>query len=70
MNLITCVSAVVPCPEVDQRLMSLNDALDPASLGITPESILFAFAWGMAAVLTFWVLGIAANAALSAINKM
>jgi hypothetical protein len=70
MNLITCVTTVVPCPEADQRILALGDALDPVSLGITTADVLAMFSWGFGAVLMFWLLGMGLSVALGLIRKL
>lgn len=70
MNLVSCVTAVLPCPLEDQRLIALSEAIDPVSLGITGSSVLYVFSWGFGAVLFGWLLGLGVSAALGMIRKI
>ncbi len=70
MNIVTCISDLNPCPDADQRLLSLADALDPVSLGVDAETMLYVFSWGFATVLLFWSIGYGAALAIGIIKKI
>jgi len=70
MNLVTCLSELVPCPPGDQSVLSLSDALDPVSLGVSAESIAQVFAWGFGSVLGFWLLAYSIAAVLMVVRKI
>ncbi len=53
------------CPYV----VSLYGSWDMSSLGITPSSVAYVFAWGVASVIGLWVIGIALRAVLGVIGK-
>lgn len=70
MNLVTCLTATVPCPPGEQSVLSLSDAIDPVSLGVSAESIAHVFAWGFGTVLGFWLLAYSISAALLVVRKI
>lgn len=53
-------------PALNQFLVVLGDAL----YNPTPEAVAYVFAWGAAAVLGFWAIGIATGAALRVLRKL
>lgn len=70
MRVLVCTVDVDPCPAGNVSTLALVDVFDPSSLGITPESVLFVYSWGVAAVLGLWMVGYAISAAVAAIRKM
>lgn len=68
MNVLTCSVSVVPCPPESQQWLTVDQAFDPASLGITPESVLAVAGWGVGVVLFLWSLGYGIGAALKVIR--
>lgn len=70
MYFLTCASAVLPCPQGDQGVLSLAESLDPALLGITPETVAFVYGFGAMAVLSGWLVGYGVSVALTMIRKI
>ena len=70
MNLVTCLTATVPCPPGDQSVLSLSDALDPVSLGVTPELVAAVFGWGFGSVLGLYFIGYGLACALLMVRKI
>lgn len=57
------------CPVGQQAWVSVDEMVDYAALGITPESIAGTWAWGFASVLAIWALAIAVRAVIDVIRK-
>ncbi len=70
MRLLVCTVDENPCQVVNQATIALNDALDPAMYGITPESIAHVYAWGFLAVLFCFALGYGVGAMVGIIRKL
>lgn len=57
MQFLTCNSDVVPCPLADQVWRSTAEVVDPAGLGISPETIVQVYGIGFTATLMFFLIG-------------
>ncbi|SFV04509.1 hypothetical protein SAMN05216350_1216 [Polaromonas sp. YR568] len=69
MQFLICTVDATPCPPEALSYLSMSEAINPATLGITPESVLYAFSWGMGAVILFWLIGFVTGVAVDAIKK-
>lgn len=70
MRVLVCTIDVDPCPAPNVSTMALVDVFDPASLGITPESITYVYSWGVAAVIAMFMVGYAVGVGVTAIRKL
>jgi hypothetical protein len=74
MRILVCSEDVTPCPEPSQVWVSvaqfLADAVDPALLGLTPETALKAYAFGFGSVLLMWAIGYAIGIATGMTKKL
>lgn len=68
MRVLTCSVVVDPCPSESQQWMTVDQAFDPAALGITAASVLAVAGWGVGVVLFLWSLGYGIGAALKVIR--
>jgi len=68
--LIQCAHELSPCPEQYQVATAELSIETLALLGITPESLLAAYAFGMGAVLMPAMIGMAISWAKQLINKL
>lgn len=69
MRFWVCTSDANPCPPESQVWATIAEILDPAALGITPESIFKAYSWGFGAVLMAFLIGFVLSVALGLIRK-
>lgn len=74
MLILVCAEDVTPCPELSQVWLSvaqfLSEAVDPALLGLTPETAVKAFAFGFGAVVGMWAIGYAIGIATGMTKKL
>ena len=70
MRVLVCTIDVDPCPAPNVSTMALVDVFDPASLGITPETVTYVYSWGVAAVLGLFLLGYGVGICKSIISKL
>jgi len=70
MRFLICTEDLNPCPPDKVSSLSLAETLDPALLGITPQGVLKAYAWGLGAVLTMWLIGYGIGLATGLIRKV
>jgi hypothetical protein len=70
MRFLVCTVDVDPCPPANVTSSSFLETVDFASMGITPETLLYVFGWGFAAVFGFWLLGYGTALAVSLIRKV
>lgn len=70
MQVLVCTVDTSPCPPESIASVPLTDAFDPVALGITPDSVLSVFSWGLGAVLFFFALGVAVGAARGVIRRL
>lgn len=70
MRVLVCSVDVDPCPVANVTTMALVDVFDPASLGITPESVAYVYGWGVAAVLGLFMVGYAVGVGVGLIRKV
>lgn len=68
MKLLTCSVEVDPCPPESQQWLTVDQAFDPAALGIDAASVLAVASWGVGVVLFLWSLGYGIGAALKLIR--
>lgn len=68
MKVLTCSVLVDPCPPESQQWLTVDQAFDPAALGITSASVLSVAGWGVGVVLFLWSLGYGIGAALKLIR--
>lgn len=69
MQFLICTVDATPCPPEALSYLSMAEAINPATLGITPESVLAVYGWGFGAVVFFWFLGYVTGVAVDAIKK-
>lgn len=69
MRVLVCTVDLDPCPSGNVSAIALVDVFDPSSLGITNESIVHVYSWGVAAVLGLFLVGYAIGAAVGAIRR-
>lgn len=62
-------ASAAACPSAQQAWVSVDETIDYAALGITPESIAQTWAWGFGSVLTVWLLAVAIRAVLDTIRR-
>jgi hypothetical protein len=70
MLVLTCSSALIPCPYADQVWIDIAALLDLSVLGVTPASVLETFGFGCGAVLSLWVVGYAVGVLVGTIRKI
>lgn len=70
MRVLVCTLDLDPCPAANVSTMALVDAFDPSSLGITPETVIFVYSWGVAAVLAMFLMGYVVGVGKTAISKL
>lgn len=70
MRFLICTVDIDPCPTGSVASMSISDAIDWPSLGVTPSEILYVYSWGFAAVLTAWMVGYGVSLAIGLIRKL
>lgn len=70
MRVLVCTVDTDPCPPANVATMALVDAFDPASLGITPETVAYVYGWGVAAVLGLFLVGYVVGVGVGLIKKV
>lgn len=70
MRVLVCTLDVDPCPPANVSTLALVDVFDPVALGITPETITYVYAWGVAAVLGLFLMGYGIGVAKNIISKV
>lgn len=70
MRVLVCTLDVDPCPAANVSTMALVDVFDPASLGITPETVAYVYGWGLAAVLGLFMVGYVVGVGVGLIKKV
>jgi hypothetical protein len=70
MRYLVCTIDADPCPADKVASLPFLETVDFASMGITPENILYVFSWGFAAVFTFFLLGLAVAYGTGVIRKL
>ena len=70
MQILVCISDVNPCPVADQQWISTVEMIDPASLGITPESVLKVASWGFGFVLLSFLVGYYLSVSIGLIKRI
>jgi len=69
MNILVCNVPQAPCPPDQQGLLTFSQAEDFAALGLTPEALLAAYAFGAGSVVLWWFLGYCISLAIKLISK-
>ncbi|MBI2750978.1 MAG: hypothetical protein HYX43_17060 [Burkholderiales bacterium] len=70
MRVLVCTVDFDPCPPGNVSSIALNEAVDFAALGITPDQILYVCSWGVGVVLSLWAIGYAVGAGVAMIKKL
>jgi hypothetical protein len=70
MRLVVCTSDDTVCPPSNISTVALTEAMDPALLGINPESVAKVWAWGFGVVLLSFLLGYCVSLAIGVIRKV
>jgi len=69
MNFLVCNVPQAPCPADQQALLTFTQAQDFAALGLTPEVVVSAYAFGAGSVVLWWFLGYCISLAVKAVSK-
>lgn len=69
MKFIVCSVDILPCPPENQGLYSLADIVAESINLIEPSSLVSAYSFGAASVLTWWFLGFVISSALKVLKK-
>jgi hypothetical protein len=70
MRYLVCKVDADPCPADQVASVPLLETVDFASMGITPEVLLYVFSWGFASVLLFYLLGLGVAYAVGLIKQI
>lgn len=70
MRYLVCTADVDPCPPGNVASMPFLETVDFTAMGITPETLLFVYGWGFAALLGMWLLGFGTALAIANIRKI
>lgn len=70
MRVLVCTVDVDPCPVGNVATMAMVDVFNPSSLGITSDTIVYVYSWGVAAVLGLFCVGYAVGSAVSAVRRL
>ncbi|MDP9892381.1 hypothetical protein J2W32_001175 [Variovorax boronicumulans] len=70
MRYLVCTVDADPCPVGNVASLPFLETVDFTSLGITPETLLYVFGWGFAAVFGFWLIGFGTALAIAHIRKV
>lgn len=69
-QVLICTVEQSPCPAEFQQWIAVDQAFQPADLGINAGSIAEVFGWGFAAVLMLFFLGYGIGAGLKVIRMV
>lgn len=70
MRYLVCTVDVDPCPVDRVAALPFLETVDFTAIGLTPEALLYVFAWGFSAVLMSWLLGFGVALSISLIRKL
>lgn len=70
LKVLACTVEITPCPIENEVWIDFATALDFAALGITSESVTYAFTFGFAAVYGFFLIGYVLGIAKRLINQL
>lgn len=70
MLVLTCSTAVAPCPAADQFWRLSSEVVTVADFGVTTETILYVITWGFGVVLLGFLLGWGIGLAVGLIKKL
>lgn len=70
MRYLVCKVDADPCPADQVASVPFLETVDFASMGITPEALVYVFSWGFGAVLMFFLIGLGIAYALGLIKKV
>lgn len=69
MRFLVCYSDITPCPDAASAWLSIGDVMDLSAMGITPELVMKAYAFGAGSVVSWWAVGFVLAVAIKAMNK-
>lgn len=70
MRVLICSVDVDPCPAASVGSLAMVDVFNPQALGITPDSMLYVYAWGVSSVLILFSLGYTVGVCVGLIRKV